>query len=104
MTDEQKRLAEEVANDLKTFDFYYEYTDDHNEWRKWSHAHRALIEKLKKLPMYKVTELIMSHAPEGHAHKFMAELQLGVNFVEMETRKYLGGKNGAVGDGENSGD
>jgi hypothetical protein len=59
---------EEIKEMLSSFDWHYEYSDDHNVWRKFSTKKALIMEKMRKIPLHTVAELLETVPEEFRGH------------------------------------
>jgi len=61
------KILEHLGDELKTFDYTYEFSDDHRVWQRWTKKKKAvqyLINELAKIERVKVLKLINKYKSE----------------------------------------
>lgn len=60
---------------FKNHDFYYEYLDNTDQWKRGYLKHCDLINEVRKMPMNKIPDLL-KYVPENMREKFIVEINL----------------------------
>lgn len=64
---------DEIIEEFKKHDWFYEYLEDGGQWREAAQRHRELMAKTRKLPLNQVAQLI-EHVPEEARIRFGSDV------------------------------
>ena len=75
-------MIEQIKSLMQKHDWFFEYSDDHREWRRGWDEKLKIIELMRKIPMNEIPEL-MKLVPEPIQKKWYIEFQLYATSAEV---------------------
>ena len=67
---------EQIIALIKAHDVYFEYSDDHREWRKGFGQRAEIVKLLCKIPAVQAAEIIRQNLPEEVQEKWIQILSI----------------------------
>lgn len=67
--------VDQIKSLMQKHDWFFDYSDDHRDWRKGSTEKQEILALMRKIPMNQIPEL-MKLVPEKLQTQWMLELQM----------------------------